>query len=220
MAGGDKIMLNFKQITIRHILNILVMVATWSISLWFDVNFGISTLLGVVGYGVSNVVIKYVQQFRFLKKWGLTHSEYKHIEMQLSEANTELRNINRCYTKIRSFSIFKQLLEMNRMAKRIINIVRKNPRKFYQAEQFFYAHIHSASELTEKYALLSTQPIKSADVHLTLQETRDTLESLNNVMQEDLQTVLASDIEELKMELDFAKLNTMPKEKLMHREEN
>lgn len=163
-------------------------------------------------YFPSNFIIKNIQQYSYLKKIGLTRSEYKHILEQLDEAQSQLRILNRNYTKVRSISTFKQLFEMNRLAKRIVNIVLKNPKKFYQAEQFFYAHLHSASELTEKYALLSSQPIKNLDVHLALQETRETLEDLNNIMQEDLHSVLATDIEELKMELDFAQLSTAQKQ--------
>jgi len=206
-------LLKFGQFILRSFLNIIVILSTWTISEWyFDVNFWISSLLAIISYFPSNYIIKNIQQFQYLKKVGLTRSEYKHIQSQLDEAQSELRNLNRFYTKVRSISTFKQLLEMNRLAKRIVNIVHKNPKKFYHVEQFFYAHLHSASELTEKYALLSSQPIKSSDVHLALQETRETLEDLNNIMQEDLHSVLATDIEELKMELDFAQLSTSQKQ--------
>ena len=96
---------------------------------------------------------------------------------------------------------------MNRLAKRIISLVKSNPRKFYQAEKFFYAHLDSAVELTSKYTLLVSQPVKSTDMKIALQDTRETLQSINSIMEEDLKDVLASDIEQLKMELDFAKLS-------------
>lgn len=189
------------------------MLLTWIICYWnFAINVWICSLIAVISYFPSNFIIKSIQQFRYLKKIGMTRSEYKHISSQLEEAHNELRNLNRYFTRVRSISTFKQLFEMNRLAKRIVNIVHKNPKKFYQAEQFFYAHLHSASELTEKYALLSSQPIKSSDVHLALQETRETLEDLNQLMQEDLHSVLATDIEELKMELDFAQLSATQKQ--------
>ncbi|MGX9134493.1 5-bromo-4-chloroindolyl phosphate hydrolysis family protein [Rummeliibacillus sp. JY-2-4R] len=206
-------MFKFGQFIIRNSFNLIVILSTWMIcSFNFDVNFWISSLIAVISYLPSNFIIKNIQLSRYLKRIGLTRSEYKHINSQINEAYSELRNLNRYYTKVRSISTFKQLFEMNRLAKRIVNIVNKNPKKFYNVEQFFYAHLHSASELTEKYALLSTQPIKDMDVHLALQETRETLEDLNNTMQEDLHAVLASDIEELKMELDFAQLSTSKKQ--------
>ncbi|RIJ64994.1 hypothetical protein CW357_09395 [Rummeliibacillus sp. TYF005] len=206
---GGKFMLKFGQFLLRNFLNLLIAMTTLMICNWsFDINFWISSLLAIVSYLLSNIIIKNIQYLRYLKRNGLNRSEYKHIQEQLAEAYSLLKNLNRNYTKVRSISMFKQLLEMNRLAKRIYHIVKKSPKKFYQAEQFFYAHLHSASELTEKYVLLSTQPIKNKEIHLALQETRETLEDLNNVMQKDLQSVLATDIEELKMELDFAQLST------------
>ncbi len=206
-------MFKFGQFIIRNSFNLIVILSTWMICTFnFDVNFWISSLIAIISYLPSNYIIKNIQLSKYLKRIGLTRSEYKHIKSQLNEAYSELRNLNRFYTKVRSISTFKQIFEMNRLAKRIVNIVNKNPKKFYNVEQFFYAHLHSASELTEKYALLSTQPIKDMDVHLALQETRETLEGLNNIMQEDLHAVLATDIEELKMELDFAQLSTSQKQ--------
>lgn len=210
---GGKSMLKFGQFIFRNFLNFIVITTAFFVCYWsFDINFWISSLIGVISYFLSNTIIKTIQRFRYLKRVGLNRSEYKHIQIQLDDAHSELRNLNRYYTKVRSISTFKQLLELHRLAKRIVNIVNKNPKKFYQVEQFFYAHLHSASELTEKYVLLSSQPIKDADVHLALQETRETLEDLNNIMQEDLHSVLATDIEELKMELDFAQLSTAQKQ--------
>lgn len=51
---------------------------------------------------------------------------------------------------------------------------------------------------------------------LALQDTRDTLESISTVMEEDLNNVLASDVELLKMELDFAKLSFKQTEKPLY----
>ncbi|MEG0380778.1 MAG: 5-bromo-4-chloroindolyl phosphate hydrolysis family protein, partial [Kurthia sp.] len=77
--------------------------------------------------------------------------------------------------------------------------------KFYNAEIFFYSHLPSAAELTEKYSYLSKQPIKDTEVHIALQRTRDTLADLLESMEKDLRQLLAADIEDLKVELDFVK---------------
>lgn len=142
-----------------------------------------------------------------MKKHQLTLSEYFHIQRQIKEANKKIRTLNSHYLKVRSLSSFKQLFEMNRLAKRIISLVKTNPRKFYQAENFFYAHLDSAVELTSKYALLVSQPVKDREMKMALEDTRETLESISLVMEDDLKNVLTSDIEHLKMELDFAKLS-------------
>lgn len=92
------------------------------------------------------------------------------------------------------------------MSRRIINIVNSDPHKFYAVEDFFYAHLPSAVELTDKYTLLTKEQIKGTDIHLALEETRKTLKDLHVTIEEDLKLALQSDIENLKIELDFAKL--------------
>ncbi|UZN01054.1 5-bromo-4-chloroindolyl phosphate hydrolysis family protein [Lysinibacillus sp. MHQ-1] len=47
-------------------------------------------------------------------------------------------------------------------------MVKTDPRKFYNVEPFFYAHLPSAVELTDKYTMLSRQPVKDKEIQLTL----------------------------------------------------
>jgi len=148
-----------------------------------------------------------VQSSIVVSKYGLTMAEYRHIKRQLKEAKGKLKQLNSYFIKVRSVRAFKQLFEMNRLAKRIFNIVKTNPKKFYQVESFFYAHLDTAVQLTSKYTLLVSQPVKATDVQIALQETRETLLELNQVMEQDLHQVLSSDIENLKMELEFAKIS-------------
>ncbi|WP_419962222.1 5-bromo-4-chloroindolyl phosphate hydrolysis family protein [Psychrobacillus sp. BM2] len=205
------------QTFIRHCLNIPIMITSWFI-FFFSIESGFfwSSALAIGVYIVSNFTIKKIQQRRIMKKHQMTLSEYFHIQQQLKEANKKIKALNSQYLKVRSISSFKQLFEMNRLAKRIISLVKSNPKKFYQAENFFYAHLDSAVELTSKYSLLVSQPVKNKDMKLALQDTRDTLESISTVMEEDLNNVLASDVELLKMELDFAKLSVKQTEKPLY----
>ncbi|MEI4768215.1 5-bromo-4-chloroindolyl phosphate hydrolysis family protein [Psychrobacillus sp. FJAT-51614] len=205
------------QTFIRHFLNIPIMITSWFIFFFaFDTGFFISSALAVGIYLISNFTIKKLQQRRIMKKYQLTVSEYFHIQKQIKEANDKIRKLNSLYLKVRSISSFKQLFEMTRLAKRIISLVKTNPRKFYHAENFFYAHLDSAVELTTKYTLLVSQPIKNDDMKIALQDTRDTLQAINSKMEEDLNDVLATDIEHLKMELDFAKLSVGKKEQPLY----
>ena len=202
---------------IRHALNIPITITSWSILFFgMEVSYWLTSLLSLGIYGVSNFSIKKIQQHRILKKYQLTISEYFHIQKQLKEANDKVRKLNSHYLKVRSIAAFKQLFEMNRLAKRIISLVRSDPRKFYQAENFFYAHLDSAVELTSKYTLLVAQPLKDNDMRIALQDTRDTLESINDMMENDLKEVLSTDIEHLKMELDFAKLSVGKKDQPLY----
>lgn len=135
---------------------------------------------------------------------GITKEEFKHIETQLSAANKHIQTLSQNYLRVRSVSAFKQLLEMTRISKNIVKIVKTDPRKFYNVEPFFYAHLPSAVELTDKYTMLSKQPVKDKEIQLTLSKTRETLTDLNDTIQIDLKDALANDIDTLQMEIEFA----------------
>lgn len=157
-------------------------------------------------YLASNTTIKQVQFSSTSKEFGMTRSEYKHVVKQLHEAKEKTKKLKGLYYRVRSISSFRQLVEMTKIANKIILVVQQNPRKFYLAESFFYSHLDSALELTEKYALLVGQPVKDQLMKVALQDTRETLQSMNRVMEDDLKRVLASDVEQLRMELDYARL--------------
>lgn len=202
------------QFLLRHALSFLISIIAAITFISIDLGFWVSAALFLAVYFVSSFTMKQFQLHHKLKKFGLTRSEYRHIKSQLMEANKKIRELNRHYGKVRSIRAFRQLFEMNRLAKRIFTIVKNNPRKFYSAEKFFYSHLDSAVELTSKYSLLVSQPIKDTEMKIALQETRDTLESINDIMEEDLRNVLSSDIEELKMELSYAKISVKHEEPL------
>lgn len=176
--------------------------------LGFHLGFFISLTIAALVFIMTLYITKTYQRFNKRKQFGLSKSEYNHIEAQLEEAVEFLQQFNRSYTKIRSISGFKNLYEMSKLSKRIISIVRSNPPKFYQAEIFFYSHLPSAAEITEKYVFLSKQQIKDTEVHIALQRTRETLEDVFQSMEKDLRQLLATDIEDLKIELDFANKST------------
>ncbi|GEK35309.1 5-bromo-4-chloroindolyl phosphate hydrolysis family protein [Kurthia sibirica] len=201
-------MLHAGHSIMRFIYSLITIPITLLIAtLGFGLGFFISSAISILIFIVSNIALKAYQRSKKRRQFSFTRSEYNHIEAQLAEANESLRQFNRMYTKIRSISGIKHLYEMSRLSKRIIAIVQANPPKFYQAEIFFYSHLPSAAELTEKFAFLTRQQVKDTELHIALQRTRDTLEDLLQSMEKDLRQVLASDIEELKVELDVVKIS-------------
>lgn len=60
-------------------------------------------------------------------------------------------------------------------------------------------------ELAEKYAYLSSQPVKSKDIHNSLRDTRITIFQLGESVKKDLTLMLRDDIDTLDFELDVAK---------------
>lgn len=157
-------------------------------------------------YLASNSTIKRVQFSSDSKQLGMTRREYKNVTKQVKEAKVKIKQLQGHYYRVRSISSFKQLMEMTKIANKIVTLVQQNPRKFYLAESFFYSHLDSAIELTEKYTLLVGQPVKDREMKIALQDTRETLQSMNRVMEQDLKRVLSTDVEQLRMELDYARL--------------
>jgi len=187
-----------------------------SLGSWFyfllgtSLNFFAATGLLVAIYLGGSFTIKQIQITSSLKKLGTTRSEYKYINNQMDIAKVKLRRLNSYYGKVRSIQAFRQLHEINILSRRILKIVQENPNKFYDVENFFYAHLDSAVELTSNYANLVNQPLKDKEIQIALQNTRETLNDVNSQLEDDLRNALSSDMEKLKMELDFVEV-TMKK---------
>lgn len=200
-------MLGAMDFITRHALNLVISFTLYIISiLSFDLGV-IALAVPIVSYFISNKLILTVQTMKRSKQLGLTKTEYRQIELQLKKAREQINKLTQQYTRVRSIKSFKLINETSKVSRRIINIVNSDPHKFYAVEDFFYAHLPSAVELTDKYTLLTKEQVKGTDIHLALEETRKTLKDLHVTIEEDLKLALQSDIENLKIELDFAKLS-------------
>ena len=200
-------MLGAMDFITRHALNLFISFALLIIS-YFNFDLGMFSLaVPIVSYFISNKILLTFQTYKRSKKLGLTKTEYRQIELQLKKAREQINKLTQQYTRVRSIKSFKLINETSKVSRRIINIVNNDPHKFYAVEDFFYAHLPSAVELTDKYTLLTKEQVKGTDIHLALEETRKTLKDLHVTIEEDLKLALQSDIENLKIELDFAKLS-------------
>lgn len=215
MLGGRN-MLSVGQFFSRHTASFLISLTTVSITaIAASPGYFLGGILFAGTYASSTALLKYRQKKKFMQIAGITKEEYKHIESQLTAANKNIQTLSQNYLRVRSVSAFKQLLEMTRISKNIVKIVKTDPRKFYNVEQFFYAHLPSAVELTDKYTMLSRQPVKDKEIQLTLSKTRETLTDLNDTIQTDLKDALSNDIDDLQMEIEFAnRSNIRRKEQL------
>ncbi|BDG78297.1 hypothetical protein BSF_00260 [Bacillus subtilis] len=101
--------------------------------------------------------------------------------------------------------MFKQNAEMLRLVRRIYILTKKEPKRFYRAERFFYQTLDSVVELTEKYAFLSSHPKKNKELSMSLSEVRITLAELTKRLEEDLTQLMGNEIGEMQFELDAAK---------------
>lgn len=205
-----------KQFFIRHFITAPISFGSW---LYFVMGAGMNifaaTGLLVAIYFAGTFTLKQIQLSSNLKKLGMSRSEYSHIKGQITGAKMKIKRLNGLYGQVRSIQAFRQLHEMSSLSRRILNIVRSNPKKFYDVEKFFYAHLDSAVELTSKYALLINQPLKDKELRIALQNTRETLGDVNKQLEQDLRSVLASDIDQLQMEIDFVDVTMNNKKPLL-----
>ncbi|MGF9786333.1 5-bromo-4-chloroindolyl phosphate hydrolysis family protein [Bacillus velezensis] len=141
----------------------------------------------------------------FLKKHRLTRKEYAYIKENLEEAKGKIIRLRRALFRSKSIQMLKQNAEILRITRRIYLLTKQEPKRFYQAERFYYQTLDSVVELTEKYALLSSQPRKNKDLSMSLSETRMTLAELSRRLEEDLHELMKEDIDDLHFELDMTK---------------
>lgn len=158
-----------------------------------------------VYFGLNKGILFY-QQIKQAKQLQLSRAEFLHIEKQLDLANKNASTLTQKYVQVRSIKSFRVIYDLSKLSKRIIALVRNDPKKFYLIEEFFYAHLPSAVELCDKYAILTKEKVSGTDIHLALNDARITLKELHETMEDDLKQALATDIESLKIELDFAKI--------------
>ena len=205
-------MLGAANFITRHALNFLFSFTVFILSfLHLDLSFIFVPLLSFVTYLISNKTIKAIQKAKRSKELGLSRSEYKHIEHQIKQAKGHINSLSQQYLRVRSVRSFKLLNEMMKLSKRIVNIVQNNPHKFYSVEDFFYSHLPSAVQLTQTYTMLSQTQVKDAEIHIALEDTRKTLKGLHGTMENDLKCAIESDLESLRIELDFVKLENAKK---------
>ncbi|AID00412.1 xpaC [Bacillus subtilis subsp. subtilis str. OH 131.1] len=184
---------------------------------WSFVFIGILSFFGLnqsiflsIVYGLASGAAVYIAGIwnarrLFLKKHELTGREYAYIKKNLEEARQKMVRLRKALFQAKSIQMFKQNAEMLRIVRRIYLLTKKEPKRFYQAERFFYQTLDSVVELTEKYAFLSSHPKKSKELSMSLSETRITLTELTKRLEEDLTQAMGDEIDELQFELDAAK---------------
>ncbi|PAC83823.1 protein xpaC [Bacillus subtilis] len=168
-------------------------------SLFLSIVYGLASGAAVYIAGIWNA------RRLFLKKHELTEREYAYIKKNLEEARQKMVRLRKALFQAKSIQMFKQNAEMLRIVRRIYLLTKKEPKRFYQAERFFYQTLDSVVELTEKYAFLSSHPKKSKELSMSLSETRITLTELTKRLEEDLTQAMGDEIDELQFELDAAK---------------
>lgn len=195
----------FLQFLIRTVISFSIGTGSFiAYLLLFDLGFPL-TFLSSLGTGILLFfVVKGLQKRWWLKKNGLSSQEFRYINKNLKEAKEKVKRLQKQQLRVRSLGAFKQILELNRLSRRIYQLVKKEPKRFFSAESFFFYHLDSVVEITEKYTFLASQSGKNKEAFLSLQQTRTTLDDLTGSLENDLQNVLANDMDTLQFELNFA----------------
>ncbi|MFB6469128.1 5-bromo-4-chloroindolyl phosphate hydrolysis family protein [Cytobacillus sp. Hz8] len=196
----------FLSFLIRTFFAIPTTIVVWLVSYFaLEQTFFLSTVFAIVAGAIVFYMIKAISKTRFIKRNGLTRKEFGYIETNLEEAKRKINRLNKALFSVRSVASFKQTIDIVRISRKIYSITKKEPRRFYKAEKFYFSHLDSIVELSEKYAFLVSQPKKNMELENSLRDTRLTIEELTDTLEKDLYEVLSNDIDELNFELDVAK---------------
>ncbi|MGM0854198.1 MAG: 5-bromo-4-chloroindolyl phosphate hydrolysis family protein [Bacillota bacterium] len=195
----------FLQFLVRTVISFSIGTSSFiAYLLLFDLGFPL-TFLSSLGTGILIfLIVKGLQKRWWLNKNGLSSQEFRYINKNLKEAKEKVKRLQKQQLRVRSLGAFKQILELNRLSRRIYQLVKKEPKRFFSAESFFFYHLDSVVEITEKYTFLAAQPGKNKEAFLSLQQTRTTLDDLTESLEKDLENVLANDMDTLQFELNFA----------------
>ncbi|WP_439442844.1 5-bromo-4-chloroindolyl phosphate hydrolysis family protein [Listeria aquatica] len=154
------------------------------------------------------------------EKTGLTNKEYRYIRSNLEEARAKILRLQKIMSAHKALYSFQERNKTLQLTKRLYQIVKEEPKRFYEAEDFFFSHLDSLVELTEKYAFLESQPVKDKKIYQTLSDTRSLLNDLSRVIEKDLFTLLNQDVNSLDFELEVAKNSISKQKKKFERGQN
>lgn len=206
---------------VRSFVAVPITVMTWLICfIPLDLSFWISIFYALAGGVFTHLVMAIFMRTSYLKKHQLSRKEYRYIQKNLREAKLKIKRLNKNIFKIRDLYSVKQRIDIHRITKKIHKMTSKEPKRFYQAEEFYFSHLDSIVELTEKYSFLAAQPKQNVEMGQSLIETRRTLNELSKVLEEDLYHVISDDIDTLNFEIDVAKHTIEKKKELKFPEEN
>lgn len=171
----------------------------------FEPGILLSTVYALGGGAGTYFSLKQFQIYRYAKNNGLTRQEYKFIDQNLKEAKTKINRLQRSLLQVRRLGNARENLEILRTVRKIYANTKREPRRFFQAEGFYYKHLDSLVEIAEKYAYLSNQPVKSREMNETMRDSRHTLIVLGQTVNKDLRVMLNDDVDTLHFEIDVAK---------------
>jgi 5-bromo-4-chloroindolyl phosphate hydrolysis protein len=192
------------------IIRFLVAGATWGLSwpiywLVLDQEFWLSGLYGLLSGVSMYYLLKFLMIRHLVNQNGLTRREYKLVERNLKDAKEKISRLQRAFLKVHNLPSAKKNFETLRLVYKIYNITKKEPRRFFLAQEFYYSHLDSLVDIIEKYTFLASQPVKDAELVKSLNDTKQTLDDIVELIEDDLRNMIDNDIDTLQFELEVAK---------------
>nr|WP_263313313.1 5-bromo-4-chloroindolyl phosphate hydrolysis family protein [Mammaliicoccus sp. Marseille-Q6498] len=169
-----------------------------------DINFMLDIGVFMGSYVLSFLPIQLYSSSRYLKDMGLTRREFRFIRRQLNDASPKLKRLYKNYMRVRSYSEFKNLNEVAKLARTIYNTVKQSPEKFYTVESFFYSHLDNTVNLIENYTILQRMPNKSKEEKAKLKQTKLTIDENKRTLVADLKQLNESSYHQLDIEMELS----------------
>ncbi|MEB6200618.1 5-bromo-4-chloroindolyl phosphate hydrolysis family protein [Mammaliicoccus fleurettii] len=169
-----------------------------------DLNFIIDMTVFAGSYVLSFLPIQWYSSRKYLKEMGITRREFHFIRKQLNDAQPKLKRLYKNYMRVRSYSEFKNLNEVAKLARTIYNAVKQSPEKFYTVESFFYSHLDNTVNLIENYTMLQRMPNKSKEEKAKLKQTKLTIDENKRTLVADLKQLNESSYHQLDIEMELA----------------
>ncbi|MCU7556692.1 5-bromo-4-chloroindolyl phosphate hydrolysis family protein [Macrococcus capreoli] len=174
---------------------------------FFHFDMWIDMLVMIAGYFSAYLPIQTTTGNKYLKAMGITKQEYKYIRKEMKQAEPKIKHLLIQYKKVRSINDFRNVNEINKLARTIYKAVQKDPKKFFKVGSFFFSHLENTVNLLDQFLYLSRMPHKTQQDKQLLYNAQLTLEELKRTLQADLKALNSADYEQMKVEIDIAALN-------------
>ncbi|WP_148709065.1 5-bromo-4-chloroindolyl phosphate hydrolysis family protein [Falsibacillus albus] len=199
-------MKSFMRYIIRSCISTLSGIFIWLLSFFsWNIPFSLTSVLAISSSIAIYFIIKWMQTANIHKQYGLDRKEYAYIRQQLKESKQKIKKLNKSIFQLKSISAFRQFYETQKLSKQIFHTVKLKPQLFFSCEQFFYQHLDSAVEITEKYAALSANGLNDPSFRKTMGEAKEALSLINQSLNDDLIKLHSGDLHDLQVEIEYVK---------------
>lgn len=191
---------------LRLIGSSAVGVVSWFLYFFMvHLGFFMSFIYAIATGAVSYFAIKFFSGWQHMRGSKLSRKEYKYIHTHLREGKAKIWRIQKNIFRVGGMTQIMKNYDVIKTIRKIHSIVSGNPIRFYEIEPFYYAHLDSLAELTDRYVFLDTQPVKTDEITASLKETKRTIGEMAVTIDNDLKQLLEKDVQELRLEIEVAK---------------